>query len=93
MEFVPCPPEMREQCRVSEAIGYCFEDVHHDFFPSCNYKTSVEKQFRELEVNKVVICRAIHNTIHSTQRSVEKPTRDKMLGAIHEEKENRKRSS
>lgn len=86
MEHNPCSPEIRENCRVFQAVGECFEDLHHDYWPRRDYKTKVEKEFRGLQINERMICRALHNTIHATQMPPIKPTRDQMLGVIDEQK-------
>lgn len=87
MESFPCSPEDRENCRVFEREGECYEDVHHEYWPERDYKTKVERQFRALEINKVFICRALHNEIHARRRRSEKPPRKEMLRAIQEEKD------
>ena len=65
--------------------GRCRQDIHHEYWPKADYKTSVEKEFRELEINKEFICRALHNAIHARNRQSDKPSRATMLGAIHDQ--------
>ncbi len=60
----------------------CFTDLHHLYFPRRDYKTNVEKQFRNLPENKEQLCRAEHNERHATEPPPLKPSRDEMLGAI-----------
>lgn len=86
MERQPCPPEMRERCRVFESEGRCYEDVHHENWPRNDYKTEIEREFRELDSEKILICRALHNAIHARKRKSDKPTRNEMLDAIQKEK-------
>lgn len=84
MENIPCPPEMVNNCRVFVAEGRCRQDIHHEYWPRADYTTSVEKEFRELEVNKEFICRALHNFIHAKNRASDKPSRATMLEAIND---------
>lgn len=79
MERFPCDPE--RECRLRETIG-CFEDVHHKKWPRRDYRTPVEKEYRELEDNKELSCRDRHNEIHATQRPPEKPSREEMLASV-----------
>lgn len=85
-EFIPCPPDIFEQCRVFEKEGECYEDVHHDYYPHPDYKTPVEREFRGLEINQKFMCRALHNAIHAQRTPPEKPPRKEMLEVIHKEK-------
>lgn len=77
MENVPCQPD--EGCRY---YPDCFEDVDHLYWPRRNYKTQVEKQFRELDENKTLVCRALHEERHATERPPQKPPREVMIQAI-----------
>ena len=65
------------------------EDRHHLYWPRSAYRTAVEKRFRELAVNKIVICRLAHNEHHATTAPPEKPTREQMLVAIDKLNEGR----
>lgn len=80
MELIPC--ENEGACPVFEKEGRCRTDIHHTIFPRRNYKTKIEKKFRELDVNKVRICRLAHNALHATGIMPPKPTRDEMCEAI-----------
>ena len=78
---------MYQNCRVFEAEGECYQDVHHEYWPRSEYRTPVERQFRGLEVNQQFICRALHNAIHAEKRRSGKPPRKEMLRVIQEEKD------
>lgn len=71
------------ECRLRDTIG-CFEDVHHDYYPKRDYRTQIEKQFRELPENKQRMCRQQHNDIHATNGNPEKPSLEEMRLAILE---------
>lgn len=76
-QHIPCNPS--PECKY---FGHCFEDVDHIYWPRRNYKTSIERSFRELDENKQVICRALHDERHATEQPPKKPSRDEMLQAI-----------
>jgi hypothetical protein len=83
MERRPCGKlKGTEDCRVFDRVGYCFEDEHHKYFPKADYQTSTEKQFRELEENKIYGCRDKHNEDHATQPIPTKPELFFMVEAI-----------
>ena len=84
MERFPCSPEDRENCRVFGLEGRCYEDVHHEYWPKSEYKTRIEREFRLLDENKILVCRALHNEIHARRRQSEKPSRNEMLRIINE---------
>ena len=88
MEHFPCTPEQRANCPVLEAEGDCYEDVHHEYWPKSQYRTKIEREFRSLDENKILACRALHNEIHARRRASEKPSRNEMLRIINESKEN-----
>ena len=90
MERLPCQPEMVNQCRVFLAEGACREDIHHEYWPKSEYTTEVQKKFRELEVNKIFICRALHNAIHAANHASDKPNRSTMVEALDDPKNNRR---
>lgn len=74
-------PNPRPDCKYAE-LGGCFSDTHHLFFPRRNYTSKVDREFRELPINKEQLCRAEHDERHATEPLPDKPTRDKMLGII-----------
>jgi hypothetical protein len=57
-------------------------DVHHRYYYRRDYASGLSKVFRELEENKVLICRAEHEEIHATTPPPEHPSREEMLQAI-----------
>lgn len=82
-ERVPCPAEGTEFCPIFVQEGECFEDKHHKYWPSHDYTSRTEKEFRQLEVNKVTICRWLHNTIHAVALPPEHPTNAEMRKVIN----------
>ena len=74
MDSVPCTPN--PECRYAPD---CYVDTHHQYYPKKKYRGGVERQFRELDIHKVVICRALHDEIHATERPPKKPSRSGML--------------
>lgn len=75
MERLPCDPD--RECKLRETIG-CFEDVHHKQWPRRAYRSIIEKAFRELEENKVRICRDEHNERHATESPPDMPSHQYM---------------
>lgn len=59
-----------------------YSDVHHGYHPASSYKTKLEKEFRELPINKERICRCIHNAIHALDPPPEKPSVQEMREVI-----------
>jgi hypothetical protein len=80
MERRPCSNQ--DSCPLFQSRSSCFEDVHHLFYPANQYRTGVAKEFRELDENKVRICRQEHNDTHATELPPEKPELDDMRDAI-----------
>jgi hypothetical protein len=64
-------------------------DLHHKFWPRSEYKTGVEKAFRQLGENVVQICRAEHDLEHAVSDPPDKPDREIMLMAIQEQRNRR----
>lgn len=85
-KYVPCSAANTEACPIFVQEGECYEDQHHQYWPSPDYSSRTEKQFRQLEVNKLTICRWLHNTIHAVVLPPEHPTTAQMRKAINEEK-------
>lgn len=88
MEHVPC--ENQDSCRLQDTARGCFEDVHHLYFPRSEYRTPTEKRFRELDENKIRMCRNMHDTEHAVIEPPLKPDLEIMKMAI-EEQRNRRR--
>lgn len=84
MENLPCPPEIKNQCPIFDLEGECYEDRHHLYWPASEYSSRIEKQFRQLDSNKITICRWLHNTVHLVTLPPEKPTRNEMQRRINE---------
>jgi len=59
-----------------------FQDTHHTAYPRRDYRTAVEKRWRELPVNKIQICRGLHDAIHASGYIPAKPSRDEMLAEV-----------
>lgn len=76
METQPCDDDRKNtlSCPVFENQGRCFTDKHHTEYPRNLYKTSLEKHHRELDPNKVQICRALHDAIHASGYQPAKPS-------------------
>lgn len=90
MERRPCQNRNDESCPVFQIKGYCFEDVHHLYYPKAYYQNNrFAKEFRELPDHKVEICRAEHNEIHATERPPLRPSLDFMKNAIAKAREMR----
>jgi hypothetical protein len=86
----PCPFES-EGCPLSNTVDGCFVDTHHKQYPRSAYRTPTERRFRELDENKVDLCRAVHNEIHATEPAPIKPSLEVMQFAIQQEREARVR--
>lgn len=85
MERVPCPAANTTVCPIYQQEGECYEDRHHIYWPSSEYSTRTEKEFRQLEVNKITICRWLHNTIHAVVLPPEHPSVPEMRRTIRDE--------
>ncbi len=86
-----CPPDIcgTDECFVFRTTGECFEDIHHEFHPRREYKTGLERKFREIPEFKTILCRASHQLIHAMidkriEPLPEKPDRVFMLNALQE---------
>jgi hypothetical protein len=87
MERIPCANQ--DSCHLRDTSRGCFEDVHHLFYPRKDYRTSTERQFRELDENKVRVCRAVHDNEHALWLIPDKPDLEIMRMAITEERNRR----
>lgn len=79
-EHIPCTPETK--CFIRDSGSECFEDIHHEAYYRKNYRTRLEKQFREHVLNKILICRAMHTDEHAQQLVPKKPTIEEMKKLI-----------
>lgn len=91
MERIPC--QNQDVCRLRDMPRGCFEDVHHLYYPRRDYTTSIEKRFRQLDENKVLICRALHDDEHALWEVPEKPDLELMKMAVTEERNRRGREA
>lgn len=87
MERQPC--SQQQNCRLQDSRMGCREDVHHRIFPRRFYDKGIAKVFRELDENKVLICRALHEEIHATGQPPEMPTAEVMQEAINRVRQER----
>lgn len=83
MQNLPCPARNTEICPIFQQEGECYEDQHHVYWPANEYTTRTEKQFRQLQVNKIAACRWLHNTIHAVVLPPEHPSVPEMRKAIN----------
>ena len=74
-ERFPCNPDI--PCRYREE-DECFEDIHHEAYPKSEYRTALEKKFRNHVMNKVLTCRALHDDEHAQQLPPKKGTPQEM---------------
>lgn len=75
--YKPCP-EANEECKYFP----CYMDEHHLYWPRKNYKSGVERAFRNLPENRQMLCRAEHDEVHATEPIPKKPSRNEMLQAL-----------
>lgn len=75
-----CTAEQKAACPLMQ--GCVGSDVHHLAYPANQYRSRVEKQWRELEFNKEQLPRCVHNSIHASGYLPEKPERETMLHEI-----------
>lgn len=80
MERRPCVNF--DTCPLRSSKRGCFEDVHHYAYPKRDYQTTLEKEFRELDENKVRICRQEHNDIPALESPPRKPDLETMQRAV-----------
>ena len=80
MERSPCVNQ--DTCRLRDSPLGCREDVHHRIWPRNQYQSGVAKEYRDLEINKVRICRAQHNDIHATERPPQKLSNAEMREVV-----------
>lgn len=78
-----CPFESPD-CKYFNNINGCHTSVHHEFYPRVDYKSPVEKRFRELPENKFEVCRQMHDEIHAHDEPPMKPSIEVMRHAVNE---------
>lgn len=78
---IPCSPDI--PCRYREE-DECFEDLHHEAYPKSAYRTELEKKFRNHVMNKVIMCRAMHDEEHAQWLIPKKASPEEMRRLIQE---------
>lgn len=68
-------------CKYYET-DYCLQSTHHVYWPRRDYTTSLEKRFRNLPANKELLPRCLHDELHATLESPEKPSYEYMESAV-----------
>lgn len=58
-------------------------DCHHLYYPRRGYRRPIEREFRNLEENKVFMCRNLHNMEHALLPPPDKPTLEEMAETIN----------
>lgn len=81
MALGQCPRANAPDCPYRSQVG-CESNKHHQYWPRRDYKTSLEKEFRELPENKEQICKWLHQLIHENSEPPEKPNVQDMIRAI-----------
>ena len=79
--YIPCSSEI--PCRYREE-DECFEDLHHEAWPKSEYRTKLEKKFRNHVMNKTVMCRAMHDDEHAQGLPPRKGTPQEMRRLMEE---------
>lgn len=72
-----CTPEQMAECPLMRH----FQDQHHIWWPKRDYRSQLEKRFRNLPENKEVLCRYEHDLTHYEAPPI-KPSREVMAQAI-----------
>lgn len=80
-------PNPRPDCKY---YPNCFADVDHIYYPKSEYKKGTERTFRELPINKRLLCRALHELRHATETPPPKPSLNTMIEAIRNYKNGKK---
>jgi hypothetical protein len=76
-------PFSGEPCPAVERYGGHYTDEHHLYYPRSFFKSQLEQDFRNLDVNKIDIPRCLHDAIHASGYLPNKPSRDAMLLALN----------
>ena len=76
-------PNASPECKYSGSKHGCRMNIHHLYYPASDYKTPVQKEFRELPENKEALCMLEHDMRHKTEQPPDMPSRDEMLLAIN----------
>lgn len=62
-----CPRKWQENCPKRLTKAGCGLVLHHILYPAKTYNTQLEKTFRGLPANKVMMCKYVEEQIHDTQ--------------------------
>ena len=80
MPIEACPFES-QHCKYSPN---CYSDEHHLAWPERDYQeTKIARAFRELSINRVMMCRYLHDQEHRLEPP-EMPSEPEMIEAIIE---------
>jgi hypothetical protein len=60
----------------------CLVTRHHNYFPSTDYQTPVERAFRNLPHNSTMMQRCDHDEFHATNEPPEKPPLQEMARVV-----------
>jgi hypothetical protein len=77
-QYDPCDDEDIENCRLAQP-GL---DRDHIYYPKKEYRTALEREFRNLPENIVLRCICKHRRRHAEEAPPLKPPREEMLRAI-----------
>ena len=80
---------MEGECPIHGADGCTTYNTHHLYWSRKSYKTTLEKQFRQLHT--VRICVEWHKHIHATTLPPKKPSAREMRSAIEAKLAERRR--
>lgn len=80
MEHFACNPN--PDCPYYRTAQGCMETIHHRYFPASEYQGVLAKTFRNLDENKELICRRLHDVTHIYDSPPEVPSRDEMFEAV-----------
>lgn len=72
-----CPHANRSCPEFSKKLG-CVSVGHHIFWPESDYRTPLEKEFRELPGNRVPMCKGQEVILHESGEKPPKPTSNVM---------------
>lgn len=61
---------------------------HHLFWRRKDYRTELERAFRELPQNSVYCCRGIHDQLELVNRTPDKPSKERMQEAVDRTRQN-----
>lgn len=77
-----CPPN--PDCPFFNSDRGCEQDKHHLWYPKREYKTGLEKRFRNLSCNVINMCMYQHQQLHLTEQPPVKPDIEVMRKVINE---------